>query len=136
MHLGSMQTSVGTSVVPESLDVVRPLIVESHWCAEVRLGALRLDVGHQERELIRVKAMARAETVNKLNAHLRVILGFSFLLFKKATRVLSSQETYLAVTTTNRKVVSMFFSPESEDPLFVRLPGSLPPTQGQKRSSR
>ena len=66
------------SIVPESLDVMRPLIVESHWCAEVRLGALRLDVGHQERELIRVKAMARAETV-KLNAHLRVILGFSFL---------------------------------------------------------
>ena len=38
-----------------------PLIVEPNRCAEVGLGALRLGVGHQQRELIRVEAMARAE---------------------------------------------------------------------------
>ena len=44
---------------------MRPLIVKSHWCAEVGLGALRLGVGHQKRKLVRVKAMARAETVRR-----------------------------------------------------------------------
>ena len=51
--------------IPESLDVMRPLIVESHWRAEIRLGALRLSVRHQKRELVRLEAMARAETASR-----------------------------------------------------------------------
>ena len=60
-----------TSTLPKPLDVVRPLIVELDRRAEVGLGALRPGVGHQQRELVRVQAMAIAEIsqANESKAH-------------------------------------------------------------------
>ena len=127
-----VKVSPATSTLPEPLDVVCPLIVELDRRAEVGLGALRPGVGHQQWELIRVQAMAIAE--NSKGILTDNITSLRHVICAKHSQV--SQESYLAVTTTTRKEISMIFSPESEDPLAAAFPTRTPSSNSRLESKQ
>ena len=112
---------------------MRPLIVELDRRAEVGLGALRPGVGHQQRELVRVETMAQAENLKGILTD--NITSLRHVICAKCSQV--SQEYYLAVTTTTRKGISMFFfSPESEDPLAAAFPTRIPSSNSRLESKQ